>query len=113
MLTWKQYIENIKYQGDSNPMQNIWIDTWHQAQQHAISGNYQTAINMMMKAANQAAQKSPGEAKYYLATAAWLSGNKEKCQKLAQDKDVKQTGNHKVLHKLLKSKSNNYNQAYK
>jgi len=114
MLRWKQYIENKqqKYQGDSNPMSNIWVDTWHEAQKHASSGNTQLAVSMMQKAAQQAWEESPGEAKYYLGTAAWLSGDKANCLAMAKDSDVIQTGNEKVLLRLLNSKTNNYQQAY-
>jgi len=100
------------YQGDSNPMGNAWVDTWHKAQKHAFSGNIQLAVSMMEKAAQQAWQESPGEAKYYLGTAAWLSGDKVKCLKMTKDSDVIQTGNDKVLLRLLNSKTSNYQQAY-
>ena len=105
--------ENKKqYQGDSNPMDNTWVDTWHEAQKHAFSGNTQLAVSMMKKAAQQAWQESPGEAKYYLGTAAWLSGDKAKCLAMTKDSDVIQTGNDEVLRRLLNSKTSNYQQAY-
>ena len=101
-----------QYQGDSNPMSNDWVDTWHEAQRHAFSGDIKLAVSMMKKAAQQARQESPGEAKYYLGTAAWLSGDKAKCLAMTKDSDVVQTGNHEVLLKLLNSKTSNYQQAY-
>ena len=101
-----------QYQGDSNPMNNTWVDTWHGAQKHAFSGNTQLAVSMMEKAAQQAWQESPGEAKYYLGTAAWLSGDKAKCLAMTKDSDVIQTGNDEVLRRLLNSKTSNYQQAY-
>jgi hypothetical protein len=101
-----------QYQGDSNPMSNDWVDTWHEAQRHAFSGDIKLAVSMMKKAAQQARQESPGEAKYYLGTAAWLSGDKAKCLAMTKDSDVVQTGNDKVLLRLLNSKTSNYQQAY-
>ena len=101
-----------QYQGDSNPMDNTWVDTWHEAQKHAFSGNTQLAVSMMEKAAQQAWQESPGEAKYYLGTAAWLSDDKAKCLAMTKDNDVIQTGNDKVLRRLLNSKTSNYQHAY-
>jgi len=101
-----------QYQGDSNPMNHVWVDTWHEAQKYALSGNIKLAVSLMKKAAQQAQQESPGEAKYYLGTVAWLSGNKEKCLAMAKDSDVISTGNNKVLLRLLNSKTNNYKQAY-
>lgn len=101
-----------QYQGDSNPMDNTWVDTWHEAQKHAFSGDTQLAVSMMKKAAQQAWQESPGEAKYYLGTAAWLSDDKAKCLAMTKDNDVIQTGNDKVLRRLLNSKTSNYQHAY-
>lgn len=113
LISWKQYIESKEqYQGDSNPMGNVWVDTWHEAQKHAFSSNTQLAISLMQKASQQAWQESPGEAKYYLGTVAWLLGNKAKCLAMMKDSDVIQTGNDKVLLRLLNSKTNNYQQAY-
>jgi hypothetical protein len=100
------------WQGDSNPMNNPWVDTWHKAQDYASQNNLKAAIPLMRQAANQASQQSPGEAKYYLATIAWLSGNTQQVQRYIRDKDVVSTGNNKVLRRLLFSKSRNYQQAY-
>ncbi len=113
MLSWKQYFENQRsYIGDSNPLGSIWIDTWHQAQKQAFIGNIQSAISMMQKASQLAWRKSPGEAKYYLGTAAWLAGDVATCLAMSKDNNVIQTGNEKVLLRLLNSKTSNYKQAY-
>jgi hypothetical protein len=106
--------------GDSNPLGLPYVDTWHQGQYKAQSGELPQAIKLMNKAAQQAEQYAKetrdqgvaGEAGYYRGTVAWLKKDYPTVLKYINDKSVKLTGNDVVLKKLLKHRDKPYVQAY-
>ncbi len=107
----KQFNEN--YTGNTNPMNIPSIDTWHAGQELAIQGKTKEAIQTMNKAASQAkTDDSEGSLKYYLGTIAWLNKDFNTVNKYINDPEVKQTGNDKVLLRLLQNKNSDYNTAY-
>jgi hypothetical protein len=106
MKTFSEYI------GDSNPLKNSYVDTWHNAQHLAINGKLKEAIELMKVASQEAMDSSPGEAKYYLGTIAWLLGRKDLVSKYIRDPEVVKTGNHTVLQRLLNSTVKDYKTAY-
>ena len=98
--------------GDSNPLNVPWVDTWHEAQ-HMAFANDPGARARMARAAKEATQgRSVGEAKYYMATVAWLQGNYRAVKQYSIDPDVKKTGNDQILLRLLKNTGLPYKIAY-
>lgn len=99
------------YIGDSNPLGLPWIDTWHRGQEQALAGD-RSAINTMLQAAREAQKESPGEAKYYRGTVAWLQAKYDVVKQLINDPDVRHTGNDQVLRRLLNNQGKDYKTAY-
>ncbi len=98
--------------GDSNPLNMPWIDTWHEAQ-HMAFVDAPGASTKMKQAAKEAKQGgSIGEAKYYMATAAWLQSDYRTVKQYSVDPDVKETGNSQILLRLLKNIGKSYKIAY-
>jgi hypothetical protein len=102
-----------KFSGDSNPLNLNYIDIWHKGQYAAQSGDYKTAIKLMINATNGAIKNNEiGEANYYKGTVAWLQKDYTTAEKYANDKYVRITGNDSVLKRLLQNKEKSYNDAY-
>ena len=109
-----------EFEGDSNPLNLPYIDTWHNGQYKAQDGKTEEAIKLMTKAADEAEKYAKenqdegiaGEARYYRGTIAWLKKDYTTVEKYINDKYVKITGNDEVLKRLLKNKDKSYKEAY-
>ena len=109
-----------EFEGDSNPLNLPYIDTWHNGQYKAQDGKTEEAIKLMTKAADEAEKYAKetqddginGEAGYYRGTIAWLKKDYNTVTKYINDTNVKITGNDEVLKRLLKNKDKSYKEAY-
>ena len=103
-----------EFEGDSNPLNLPYIDTWHEGQKQALNDKTEEAIKLMTKAAEEAKKErfGAGEAGYYRGTIAWLEKKYNDVEKYINDKNVQKARGDEVLKRLLNNKDKSYKEAY-
>ena len=110
--------DSPEFQGNSNPLNLKYIDTWHDGQNLAFKNKTKEAIKVMTQAAKEAKEFAKNndndlaEFKYYLSTIDWLKGNYKTAEKYINDKEVINSRNDEVLKRLLQNKDKSYEEAY-
>jgi predicted nucleotidyltransferase len=110
--------DSPEFQGNGNPLNLKYIDTWHDGQDLAFKNKTKEAIKVMTQAAKEAKEfaknndNNLAEFKYYLSTIDWLKGNYKTAEKYINDKEVINSKNDEVLKRLLQNKDKSYEEAY-